>query len=109
MASSECDKEDATKIGVIGALSTDLEIGILETNGSTLGSTLDLMPPSMEFVDILLFSDISPPSCLAHSNKPPIIVILIRARNYSNIQLLSLLCKSGERKVIVVKSSHYQN
>ena len=71
MASSKCDKEDAIKIELIGALSTDLEIGILETNGSTLGSTSDLMPPSMEFVDILLFSDILPPSCLAHSNKPP--------------------------------------
>ena len=72
MASSECNKEDATKIGVLGELSTDLEIGILDTNCSTLGSTSDLMPPSMEFVDILLFSDILPPSCLAHSNKPPI-------------------------------------
>ena len=63
MASSDCDKEDATEIGVIAAVFTDLEIHKFEPSGST--------PPCTDVVDISFFSDISPPSFHAHSNKPP--------------------------------------
>ena len=59
MESSDCDKEDAIEIGVIGTVSMDLEIRKFDAFGC--------MPPSTDVV----FSDVSPPSCLAHSNKPP--------------------------------------
>ena len=66
MASSDCDKEDATEIGVIAAVFTALEISRFEPSGSTSGLT----PPYTD-VDILYFSDISPPSFCAYCNKPP--------------------------------------
>ena len=67
MESSDCDKEDAIEIGVIGTVSMDLEIGKFDAFASTSGSTSGCMPPSTDVV----FSDISPPSYLTHSNKPP--------------------------------------
>ena len=42
MDSSDCDKEDAIEIGVIGTVSTDLEIGKFEGFDLTCGSTSGL-------------------------------------------------------------------
>ena len=64
MESSDCDKEDAIEIGVIGTVSMDLEIRKFDAFRLTSGC----MSPS---IDVVVFSDVSPPSCLAHSNKPP--------------------------------------
>ena len=72
MALSDCAKEDGIKFGVIGTVSTKLEIGKLEVFGSTSGSMSGCTPPSTDdavFSDISL--DISPPSCQAHSNNTP--------------------------------------
>ena len=72
MDSSDCDKEDAIEIGVIGTVSMDLETRKFDafdlTSGSTSGLTSGCMPPS---TDVVVFSAISPPTCLAHSNKLP--------------------------------------
>ena len=66
MDSSECDKEDAIDVGVIGTVSMDLEIWKFEAFGLKSGSTSGCMPPS---TDIVFLSDISPPNCWAQSNK----------------------------------------
>ena len=64
---SDCDKEDVIEIGVIGTISTDLEIRKFKAFDLT-SSLTRTTPPS---TDDVVFSDISPPSYLAHSNKPP--------------------------------------
>ena len=71
MDSSDCDKEDAIEIGVIGIVSTDLEIGKFEGFDSTSGFSSGLTSGTPPSTDDVVFLDISPPSCLVHSNKPP--------------------------------------
>ena len=95
------------EIGVIAAISVILEIGKFgvfgSTSDSTSGSTSDPFHRSYRFLRYFT-SKLS-----ATFQKTTIIIIIIRRRNDSNIQLVSLLCKSRERKVIVIESSHDNN
>ena len=103
----ETIKMDKTymKFGVNGTVLVILKTGKLEAFGLTPVLTPGCMPPSSEFV----FSDNSSPRFLSTFQETTIIIIFIRRRNHSNIQFVSLLHESRERKVIVFESSHDEN
>ena len=70
MDSSDCGKENATEIEVIGTVSMDLEIRKFEVFDSTSGSTSGLTSSMLPSTGDIVFSDISPPNYLTHCNEP---------------------------------------